>query len=178
MVYFLLGTGFEPMEAVAPVDILRRGGVEVRTVGIGGKRIEAAHGIVVEADCTLEEVRPEDAEMIVLPGGMGGVHSILGSEAALKRMKEVHANGKYVCAICAGPTVLAGLGLLDGRRATCYPGCEKDMAGAVCTGASVERDGKFITGRAPGSTIDFGLALLSALCGEAAAENVRKGLVY
>lgn len=178
MVYFLLGTGFEPMEAVVPVDILRRGGVEVRTLGIGATRIEAAHGIVIETDGTVEQAAAEDAEMVVLPGGMGGVHSLRQSGAALEIVKKAYNDGKFVCAICAGPTVLAGLGLLDGKRATCYPGCEPDMAGAVCTGVSVERDGRLITGRAPGSSADFGLALLAALRGEKAAEEVGKGLVY
>ena len=178
MVYIVLGEGFEPIEAVAPCDILRRGGVEVQFAGIGGRKIAGAHGISVEADCTVEEMDAEQTEMIVLPGGMGGVHSILGSKTALDAVRNAYAAGKYVAAICAGPTVLAKLGLLEGRKATCYPGCEDRMEGADCTGAKTEQDGKIITGQAPGRSLDFGLRLLAALRGTQTAENVRNGLVY
>ena len=117
MVYILLGTGFEEIEALTPVDLLRRAGVEVKTVGLNGKIVYGSHAIGVEADMTIEELDVSDAEMIVLPGGLGGVASIRGCEKALEAVKAVWAAGKYVAAICAGPTVLAELGLLTGKKA-------------------------------------------------------------
>lgn len=177
MVYVILGNGFEEMEAIAPVDILRRGGVQVQTAGIGGTSIRGAHGITVEADTTVEELCFRGMEMIVLPGGMGGVHSILGSEAALSAVQKAWNGGRFVAAICAAPTVLATLGITDGKEATCYPGMENEMGSARMTGLPVVRDGNLICGQAAGAAVPFGLALLAALKGEEAAEKVRQALV-
>ena len=163
MVYIILGKGFEPVEAIAPCDILRRGGVDVKLAGIGGKTVEAAHGVTVAADCTVEEIDQNALEMIVLPGGLGGVESILGCQAALDAVKRAWDGGKYVAAICAGPTVLAKLGITAGRRATCYPGCETQMPGTEYTPVQAQQDGKLITGQAPGASFAFGLKLLAAL---------------
>ena len=113
MVYIILGKGFEPVEAIAPCDILRRGGVDVKLAGIGGKTVEAAHGVTVAADCTVEEIDQNALEMIVLPGGLGGVESILGCQAALDAVKRAWDGGKYVAAICAGPTVPVSYTHLD-----------------------------------------------------------------
>ena len=121
MVYILLGTGFEEIEALTPVDLLRRAGVEVKTVGLNGKIVYGSHAIGVEADMTIEELDVSDAEMLVLPGGLGGVASIRGCGKALEAVKAVWAAGKYVAAICAGPTVLAELGLLTGKRPPAIP---------------------------------------------------------
>ena len=110
MIYIVLGTGFEPMEAIVPCDILRRGGVDVKFAGIGGRNVIGGHGITVTADCTVEEIDEDALEMIVLPGGLGGVESILGCRAALEIVQRAWDCGKYVAAICAGPTVLAKLG--------------------------------------------------------------------
>ena len=179
MVSILLGNGFEPLEAVAPCDILRRGGVETKFVSIhDGRMVEAGHGIRVEADCTLDEIAPETVEMVMLPGGLGGVHSILASEKALALVKAVYARGGYVSAICAAPTILAKLGLTEGKRATCYPGMEPEMGGAVMQNAGAVRDGRILTGRAAGSAEEFGLLLLAALKGEAAAKQVAEAIVY
>jgi len=177
MVYVILGNGFEEMEAIAPVDILRRGGVEVKTAGIGGRRIVGAHGIAVEADTTVEEICTRGMEMIVLPGGLGGVSSILGSEAALSAVQTAWKGGRFVAAICAAPTVLASLGITDGKQATCYPGMENEMGSAKMTGLPVVRDGKLICGQAAGAAVPFGLALLAALKGEEAAEKIRQAMV-
>ena len=174
MVYIILGKGFEPVEAIAPCDILRRGGVDVKLAGIGGKTVEAAHGVTVAADCTVEEIDQNALEMIVLPGGLGGVESILGCEAALDAVKRAWDGGKYVAAICAGPTVLAKLGITAGRRATCYPGCENQMGNAhMAADAAVIRDGRLI----PGASFAFGLKLLAALRGEQTAADVAEGMV-
>lgn len=178
MVIMILGTGFEPVEAIAPCDILRRGGVEVQLAGIGGTMIEAGHGVTVKADCTLEEADFENAEMVVLPGGLGGVRSILGCEAALHAVKKAYEAGKFVAAICAGPTILAHLHITDGKTATCYPGCEAQMGSAKCVSQDVARDGNVITGRAAGAAIPFGLSLLEALRGEEKAKEIAGAIVY
>lgn len=178
MVIMILGAGFEPVEAITPCDILRRGGVEVLLAGIGGKRIEAGHGVVVQADCTLEEADFSRAEMVVLPGGLGGVQSILGCQTALDAVKKAYEDGKCVAAICAGPTILSFLHITDGRQATCYPGCENLMGSAKCVAQDVVRDGKVITARAAGAAVDFGLELLKALRGEERAKEVADAIVY
>ena len=178
MVVMILGSGFEPVEAIAPCDILRRGGVEVQLAGIGGKTIEAGHGVTVQADCVIEQADFDRAEMVVLPGGLGGVRSILGCQAALDAVKKAYEAGKYVAAICAGPTILAHLRITDGKNVTCYPGCESLMGNAKCVGADVARDGKIITGRAAGAALDFGLELLKTLRGEEKAREIAGAIVY
>lgn len=178
MVYMLLGTGFEETEAVAPLDLLRRAGVQVLTVGVNGKHIAGSHGIVVEADITIGEMDLTNMEMIIIPGGLGGVASLRASEAALAALRFGWENGKYVAAICAGPTILADLGITDGLRATCYPGHEKYMGSAkMQENAAVVTDGKLITGTSAGCAIPFGLALVEALKGKEAAETVKKQIV-
>lgn len=178
MVYIILGKGFEEAEAVVPCDMLRRAGVDVRFAGIGGREIVGGHGITVCADCVAEETDLTAAEMIVLPGGMGGVKSILGSETVLHAVKTVYDNGGYAAAICAGPTVLAKLGITDGRKTTCYPGCETEMGGAKPCGEKAVVDGRVVTGKAPGTAFDFALALIEVLRGKEAAAKVAAGAVY
>lgn len=178
MVYMLLGTGFEETEAIAPLDILRRAGVKVLTVGIDGKTVCGSHKIPVVADITLEEMDLTEMDMIVIPGGMGGVASLRACPAALEALKFGWDNGKYVAAICAGPTVLAGLGITDGRHATCYPGQEIHMGNAKMEkDAAVVADGRLITGTSAGCAIPFGLALAEALVGKEAAEKVKEQIV-
>ena len=178
MVYIILGKGFEEAEAIVPCDMLRRAGVDARFAGIGGREIVGGHGITVCADCIAEETDLTAAEMIVLPGGLGGVNSILGSETVLNAVKTVYDNGGYAAAICAGPTVLAKLGITDGKRVTCYPGCEANMGNAKpCCEAAVI-DGRVVTGKAPGTAYDFALALIEVLCGKEAANKVAFGAVY
>lgn len=178
MVYLMLGTGFEEMEAVAPLDILRRAGVQVLTVGINGKTVYGSQNIGIEADITLEEMDLTNLEMIILPGGLGGVTSARASQGTMDALKFAWDNGKYVAAICAGPTVLADLGITDGLSATCYPGCEGGMGSAnMVAGAATVQDGRLITGASPGCAVKFGLALVEALKGKAAAEDVENQLV-
>ena len=178
MVYMLLGTGFEETEAIAPVDLLRRAGVEVKTGGIGGKTVEGGHGIRVKADIALEEMNLEKMEMIVLPGGLGGVASIEGSPAALDAIRFAWDNGRFVAAICAGPTVLAKLGITDGVNVTCYPGCEAQMGSAhYISGVPCVTSGRVITGTSAGCAIPFGLALIAALKGQDAANAIATGIV-
>ena len=178
MVYILLGTGFEEIEALTPVDLLRRAGVEVRTVGLNGKVVYGGHGIGVECDMTIAELDVRDAEMIVLPGGLGGVASIRGCGKALEAVKAVYEMGQYVAAICAGPTVLADLGLLTGVRATCYPGQIPNMKdAAVVENAACVTDGKIITGTSAGTAVSFALALIEALKGADAARAIGDQIV-
>lgn len=178
MVYILLGKGFEEIEAVAPCDILRRGGVEVKFAGIGGTLITGGNGITVQADCAVEDMDLAAMDLIMLPGGLGGVRSILGSEVAMNAIRYAHENGKFVTAICAAPTVLAGLGITDGRHATCYPGMEDQMGSAIMENSDAVADGSVLTGRAPGAALEFGYLLLKTLKGEEVAARVRSGMVY
>ena len=178
MVYIILGTGFEEIEAVAPVDILRRGGVELSFAAVGEKKlVSGAHGIVIEADVLFSETHPCGDDYIVIPGGMGGVNSIKGDKTAMDKIKAAAESGAKLAAICAGPSVLAELGLVEGQSITCYPGCESLMGGANVDIARAVVCDSVITGRAPGSAIDFGVALLSAIAGEETAANVRTALV-
>ena len=178
MVYMLLGTGFEETEAIAPLDLLRRAGVEILTVGINGKTVSGSHKIKVEADITIGEMDLTDVEMVIIPGGLGGVVSLRASEAALDALKFAWENGKYVAAICAGPTVLADLGITDGLRATCYPGQEDHMGSALMQeNTAVVTDGRLITGTSAGCAIPFGLALVEALKGKEIAETIKKQIV-
>lgn len=177
MVYVLLGTGFEETEAIAPIDLLRRAGVDVLTVGIGGKLIYGSHRIGVEADITLEQMDLTNLEMIVLPGGLGGVRTIRSSPAALDAVRFAWENGKFVAAICAGPTVLAQLGITDGLEAVCYPGCEEDMGNANMVTAPCVRSGRVITGTSAGCATAFGLALVEALKGPEEARRIAKQIV-
>ena len=178
MVYMILGTGFEPMEAIAPCDILRRGGVEVQLAGIGGTLIEAGHGVRVQADCRVEDLKLASTDMVILPGGLGGVHSILACDTAMNFIRLAYEYGKYIAAICAAPTILAQLHITDGRKATCYPGLEEKMGAAVMTACGAVQDGRVITGRAAGSADEFGLLCLQALKGKAAADQVAADIVY
>jgi 4-methyl-5(b-hydroxyethyl)-thiazole monophosphate biosynthesis len=170
MVYVLLGTGFEEIEAITPVDLLRRAGVDVITVGLNGKTVYGGHGIGIEADITIDEMDLTRMELIVLPGGLGGVASIRGCQKAMDAIRFAHENGKWIAAICAAPTILAELGILDDKNAVCYPGCEADMGAAVIAeNAACIRDHNVITAASAGCAIPFALTLIEALnCGEQA----------
>ena len=177
MVYLMLGTGFEETEAIAPLDLLRRAGVEIKTVGINGKIIYGGHGIGVEADITIDEMDMTDLEMIILPGGLGGVASARASRKTMDALQYAWENNKFVAAICAGPTVLADLGITDGKSATCYPGCESQMGSATIMDAAAVTDGKLITGTSAGCAIPFGLALIAALKGQETADRIAQQIV-
>ena len=178
MVYMLLGTGFEETEAIAPLDLLRRAGVDVMTVGVTGKIVYGSHKIGIEADITIDEMDLTNLEMIILPGGLGGVASARASQPALDALAFAWNNGKYVAAICAGPTVLADLHITDGKNATCYPGCEDGMGSAkMAADAACIRDDKLITGTSAGCAIPFGLALVEALKGKEMADTIARQIV-
>lgn len=178
MVYMLLGTGFEVTEAMVPLVMMRRAGIDVCTVGINGKTVYGSRDIGIEADIELGEMDLTNLEGIILPGGLGGVASIKASQSALDAVKFAFDNNKLVAAICAGPTVLAQLGITDGKRATCYPGCETQMGSAVMVpDAAAVTDGNLITGTSAGCAIPFALQLITALKGQEAADNVAQQIV-
>ncbi len=178
MVYMLLGTGFEETEAIAPLDIMRRAGISVLTVGVNGKIVYGGHGIGIVSDIQLGEIDLTKLEMIVLPGGLGGVASVRASNEAMEALRFAWENHKFVAAICAGPTVLADLGITDGKNATCYPGCEEDMGHAnMVENAPCVRDDKLITGTSAGCAVAFGLALVEAMKGKDAAADIAKQIV-
>lgn len=175
----MLGDGCEPVEAIAPVDVLRRGGVDVTTVSVMPTRqVAAAHGVAVEADALVADVALGDFAMIVLPGGLGGVENLSRCEPLLDALKVFAAEGRFIAAICAGPTILAKLGLLKGRSATCYPGCEDGFpAGVYQDLRGATRDANLITASGPGQALEFGLELLRALQGDEAARQVAQGML-
>ena len=177
MVYMFLGTGFEETEAIAPLDLLRRAGVSVKTVGLNGKTITGSHGIPVVADVEISEMNVADAEMVILPGGLGGVASIRGCSDAMKAIRTAWEDGKFVAAICAGPTVLADLGITSCKHATCYPSCEEGMGNALIQRDAAVQDGKLITGTSAGCAIPFGLKLVEALCGPDQANAIANEIV-
>jgi len=173
MVCILLGSGFEEIEVIAPCDILRRGGVDVKLAGINSLEVAGAHGITVKADVLMADVDEKDIEMIVVPGGLGGVEAIEASEEALALVRRVYERGGEVAAICAGPRVLGGLGILKGKSAVCYPGMEDQMN---CEDMHPEehavRFGNVTTGRGPGSAMQFGYKLLEVMKGKETAADI------
>lgn len=179
MVYILLADGFETAEALCPCDMLRRANVPVQLVGVNGPAARSGQGVTVRTDITLEEVSFDDLELLMLPGGLVGVDNILASEDAMALIRRTAAAGKYVAAICAAPTILGRLGLLEGKRAVCYPGMEDGLTGAQpCVGESVVVDGNIVTGEAAGSSIAFGLKLVELLCGPEVERKVHQGIHY
>ena len=179
MVYILLADGFEEAEALVPADLLRRAGIETALAAVKGGTAVGAHGIEVKADVKLSQVDVSRMEMLVLPGGMGGVRG-LGAEPAVAALVQTAVDRElWLAAICAAPTLLAQWGLLKGRRAVCYPGMENQLTGAeAAMEQGVVTDGHVVTGRAAGSAFDFGLALVEALAGADKAQEVRHAVHY
>lgn len=178
MVYLFLANGFEEVEALAPLDILRRAGVEVTTVGVGGDMIRGAHGITVQADMPDTLFADAAPDMIVLPGGMPGSKNLDESRIVDMALKAAARRDAYLAAICAAPMVLGHRGLLAGKRATCYPGFESELTGATVATEKVVTDGKIITAAGMGVAVEFGLALVTALKGREVAEGIRAAIQY
>ncbi len=177
MVYLFLADGFEEIEALTPVDALRRAGVEVKTVGVTGKTVVGSHGIPVVADVSPAEAEElakggDKVEMIVFPGGMPGAANLDASPLTDLFIERARADDAYVAAICAAPMILGKRGLLKDRDATCYPGFEKYLEGAKYYEASVVVDGNFVTSDGMGSALDFALQLVALLKGEEASERL------
>lgn len=176
MVYVLLAEGFEEIEALAPVDILRRGGVEVRTVGITGKTVCGSHGIPVIADILPDEVA-NDMEMLVFPGGLPGSDHLHASAESDRLIAMAKKKGAHIAAICAAPYLLGLRGLLEGKCATCYPDDKfrSRLLGASVSDERVVTDGLITTGAGMGAAQEFGLRLLALLRGEEAARKIATG---
>ncbi len=177
MIYVFLADGFEETEAIAPIDILKRFGKEVVTVGIGGGKITGAHGITVIADITDSDVIMTDkVEMIVLPGGMPGTLNIEANPVVQQSIDYCVEHNIPIGAICAAPSILGKKGLLNGREAICFPGFEKFLEGATLSEKKVVTDGVFTTAKGAGVAVEFGLELVKVLCGEEKSESVRKAV--
>jgi len=169
MLYLFLAHGFEETEAIAPLDLIRRAEMEIRTVGVGGILVTGAHGITVKADLAEEELplQPEDGfQGIILPGGMPGTLNLEKSPVVQRYMDFAHRENKLIAAICAAPTIPGHKGYLNGVRACCFPGFEEQLSGAILTDGPICRDGNFITAPGAGAALDFGLAIVSYFHGE------------
>lgn len=177
VVFVLLADGFEEMEAICVIDILRRGGIEVKTAGLGGGLIQGSHGIIVKSDIPLGELDVLGADMIVLPGGPGH-KKLLENDVVKRELKKAKDNDIKIGAICAAPAVLANAGVLDGMNATIYTGMENELKDAVYKDADVVVDGNIVTGRGPALAMEFALELLNQLKGEEVMHKIKKGLLY
>ena len=179
-IYEFLADGFEDIEALAPVDILRRGGVEVKTVSITGNAfVTSAHGVTVKAD--MEFTSPEDyadADMLLLPGGMPGAANLKAHAGVRQAMTAQYENGKRIGAICAAPMVLGSLGLLRNKRATCYPGFETYLDGAEYTATLVEQDGLVTTGEGPAAALPYAYHILSFFADTDTVAALKDGMMY
>jgi len=179
MVYLFLAEGFEEIEALCVLDLLRRANVETKTVGVTGKTVNGSHNIPVVCDVQENELDVnDDFDMIILPGGLPGSDNLHASSVVDAFISKANENNKLICAICAAPYILGVRGILKGKKATCYPGFENKLEGAICLDAGVVRDGNIITGRAMGSATDFALEIIEALLGKEAREKIRASILY
>lgn len=175
MVYCFLADGFEELEAIAPIDMLERAGINVIKVGVTGKNVTGSHKITVACDVTADEIElNDDVQAVILPGGMPGTLNLEKSEIVQSAIDFAVNNDKYVCAICAAPSILGHKGLLKGKGATAFPGFEKDLEGAVIGDDYVCRDGKFITARGAGVAVKFGLEIVAALVDSDKSAEIKK----
>lgn len=173
MVYCFLADGFEETEAIAPIDMLKRAGVAVTTVGIGKRVIKGSHGIDVTADITDGEFKADESlEAVILPGGMPGTLNLDASAVVHFAVDYAQENEKLLCAICAAPSILGKKGLLAGREAIAFPGFEKDLKGAVISSKHVVRDGNIITAKGAGVAVKFGLEIAAALVGRKKSDEI------
>ncbi len=179
-VYQFLANGFEEIEALAPVDILRRGGVEIKTVSITGSEfVESAHGVTVKADELFTTAADyADADLLLLPGGMPGAANLNEHEGVREAVLRQYEGGRRVGAICAAPMVLGSIGILQGKKATCYPGFEKYLTGATYTGKLFQEDGKIITGEGPAAVLPYAYRILSYFVGEEQTGEIEEGMRY
>lgn len=177
MVYVFLADGFEEIEALAPIDILRRAKVEVKTVGVTGEQIVSSHKVTFVPDITCDKIiLDSDLDMVVLPGGMPGTLNLEASEAVQKAVDFCVENDKFIAAICAAPSILGHKGLLKGKSAVCFPGFEKDLEGAKVEDKLVVADGKIVTAKGAGACIEFGLKLAELVAGKSESDRIRAGM--
>ena len=178
-IYLFLADGFETVEALAPVDVMRRAGIEVVTVSImGRKEVVSAQDVTVLADTLFEDAYYDDADALVLPGGGVGTDNLSAHMPLRSKLADAHSKGTLVAAICAAPMVFGRMGILEGKKATCYPGCESDLFGATYTATAVEQDGNIITACGPGVSFDFGFAIVERLCGSEVVATLRSQMQF
>ena len=178
-VYVFLADGFETVEALAPVDVMRRAGLQVTTVSIMRRsNVVSAQNVTVVADLLFEDVVFDDASALVLPGGGVGTDNLSAHEPLRALLVDACSRGLLVAAICAAPMVFGRIGILKGKKATCYPGCESDLFDAEYTAAAVEQDGNIITACGPGASFDFGFAIIERFCGAGVVETLRSQMQF
>lgn len=179
-VYEFIANGFEEVEALAPVDILRRGGVDIKTVSMtGSEYVESSHGVTIKANLLWEDADLSDADMLLLPGGMPGSTNLNAHEGLREALKKHHTEGKRIGAICAAPMVLAQCGILDNKKATCSPGFEQYFnASTTYTGELVQEDGNVITGEGPAASFPYAYRILSYFIGEEAVKDLQTKMQY
>ena len=178
MVYMFLADGFEEIEALAVVDILRRGGVEIKTVSIGENLfVTGAHNISVKSDISANEIKM-DAQCVILPGGLPGTTNLGKSSVVEKTVMDCYKNGGIIAAICAAPSVFYKYGLLNEKKATAYPGYDEEMPLCNYTGRDVETDGNIITSKGAGTAHLFGFEILKVLKNEETAQSIKKAMQY
>ena len=178
MVYIHLAEGFEEVEALTVCDMLRRADIPCQLVSVGNDIfVKGAHHITVKADILIKDANYENADAIVLPGGMPGTTGLMECEYLKKQILKFNSEGKKVCAICAAPMILGRLGIIKGKEATIYSGMEDEIAGSVVTHKDCVASGNIITANGPGSAAKFGAAIIASLKGEKAAETVLKGML-
>lgn len=178
MVYIILADGFEEVEAIEPLDIMRRCGIEAVTVSLGADTVTGAHGVAVRPDITIDKVEPDKMEALVLPGGAPGYQNLDASPAVHSLINRALADGRYLCAICAAPSILGKKQILSGKNATCFPGFESSLYGANVVDDKAVTDGKIITARGAGAAADFGFAIAKALAGAEKADEIKRTMQY
>ena len=166
MLYLFLAEGFEEVEAVAPLDIIRRAELPVKTVGVTGETVTGAHGIAIKADTTIEQLEMGDVSGIILPGGMPGTLNLQKNETVIAALRHCAETKKLIASICAAPMIVGMTGLLEGRQATCFPGFEDQLEGAILKDEPVVCDGNFITAKGAGVALEFGAAIVDYCYGE------------
>lgn len=178
MVVVFMANGCEEIEALTQVDVLRRAGIETKSVSITTEKlIKGAHGIDFMADYTIFDIDFDKVEMVVLPGGLVGRNNLMNSKEVVTVCKKFNELGKFVTAICASPSVLGENNILQGKKATCYPGFEEQCHGAEISNAVVVKDGNIITSRGPATAMDFAIELVKAIAGDSVAEKTAQGLL-
>lgn len=177
MIYVLLVDGFEEVEAIEPIDIMRRAGLQVQTVGVNSKIVTGAHGIPVTADIEFDSLVCGAMDMLILPGGPG--HTSLDSDDRVHTVINYCIQyDKYIAAICAAPSILGKRGIAKGKKVTCFPGYEQYMTGAEVTGAKVEHDGKLITAKGAGAASEFGFEIVRTLLDSQTADKLKSSMQY
>jgi 4-methyl-5(b-hydroxyethyl)-thiazole monophosphate biosynthesis len=176
-VAILLAEGFEEVEAVAPIDVLRRGGVEVIIAGLTKDPVPSARNVKIVPDVSVDELNPDELDMVILPGGAGGVEKLKQDPRVERLVKAMEEKGKYISAICAAPTALAKFGILEGKKATVYPTLVEEIKPAVFVDMPVVEDERVITSQGPGTALEFGLRLLEKLEGKEKAREVAKRML-